>query len=243
MAVIKAYKKVGETVVECLERARLENNISKDESMTFAGRLDPAAKGEMIFLTGPDIKNKEKYLHADKVYEVEYLFGISTDTGDLLGLVKEADFSYGQKENDVMHIALSFKSLTGKRKQLFHPFSSKVVDGKPLWQHFREGRVVEASHDVEIYSIEVLEVMQIEYSQVVDKVRMFTQIIKGDFRQEEILKSWNAVNHPNTLLLLMRVNVKASSGTYMRVLGEELSKKLNIPVVAYSIMRTAIIVQ
>ena len=50
------------------------------------GRLDPLAEGVLLILIGDECKNKEKYLGLDKEYEVAIIFGISTDTGDALGL-------------------------------------------------------------------------------------------------------------------------------------------------------------
>ena len=46
--VIIAYKNIGETPLECLERHRKERSIDKDIPMTYAGRLDPMAEGLMI---------------------------------------------------------------------------------------------------------------------------------------------------------------------------------------------------
>lgn len=241
MPVIKAYKKIGETPVECLSRVRRESGIPENEPMTFAGRLDPAAEGEMMFLWGPDLKRKEKYLHADKEYEVEYLLGIGTDTGDLLGKITRTDFAYSQSQENVRSIVDALKSLAGKRQQLFHPFSSKVVDGKPLWMHAREGSAVTASHPVAIYDIEVLDISQAEMSEVLDRVSMILGLVSGDFRQSEIRASWNTVSLSVQPLLMLKVRILASSGTYMRVLGEELAEKIGIPVTAHGIVRTKIV--
>ena len=59
---IIAYKNMGETPLECLERMRKEHRISDDIPMTYAGRLDPMAEGLMVVLVGEECKNKEKYL-------------------------------------------------------------------------------------------------------------------------------------------------------------------------------------
>jgi tRNA U55 pseudouridine synthase TruB len=48
--VLKLYKNVGETPLECLERFRVENSEYKDVPMTYAGRLDPMAEGVLIVL-------------------------------------------------------------------------------------------------------------------------------------------------------------------------------------------------
>ena len=68
MAIYNIYKELGETPLECLERARLKFDLSPDISMTYVGRLDPAAEGLMIILTEDDIKNKNNYMGLDKIY-------------------------------------------------------------------------------------------------------------------------------------------------------------------------------
>ena len=84
-------KMIGETPLECLERTRLEKGIAALVPMTYAGRLDPLASGKLLILVGDECKEKEKYLGLDKEYEIEVLFGVMTDTGDALGLIKKVD--------------------------------------------------------------------------------------------------------------------------------------------------------
>lgn len=243
MAIIKAYKKLGETPLERLEKLRIEYEIPEREPITFAGRLDPAAEGEMIILSGSDIKNKEKYLHADKVYEVEYLFGMSTDTGDLLGLIKKTDFSYDRDLFNPDKIKSACQGLLGERDQIFHPFSSKIVEGKPLWQHAKEGQVKSAYHTVTLYSIDVMSVSQVEIIEVKKRAEIVRDLVKGDFRQDKIRSSWDNLPNDNIKpFVLTKLRVYASSGTYMRVLGEELGDILGLPILAYSIKRTKILI-
>lgn len=234
MTVYIKNKKIGETPLECLERTRQEEGISKETSMTFAGRLDPAASGEIIFLTNEDIKQKDNYLNTDKLYQVELLFGISTDTGDLLGLIKDINFDYGLDEDKLND---SLEKLTGQRIQKFHNFSSKVVDGKPLWQHAKEGSTLEVSHQINIYSIDLESIKKINIKDIYNQVQNITNLVNGDFRQKDILSSWQKENLNNKEFNIATVLVKASSGSYMRVLAEELGILLNVPICAYGINR------
>ena len=55
------HKRWGETPLEALERLRAEEGIAADVPMTYAGRLDPAAEGLLIILTGEECKNKDAY--------------------------------------------------------------------------------------------------------------------------------------------------------------------------------------
>lgn len=236
--IYKAYKNLGETPLECLQRIVRENNIPDTEKVTFAGRLDPAAEGEMIFLSGDDIKNKDTYIHADKTYTVEYIMGISTDTGDLLGLIRNTAIDSNHFDSNTLKEPLI--SLTGKRQQSFHAFSSKMVDGKPLWQHAKDGNNATAEHEITIYSIEVLSVSQIQISEIVQRVQTLTTLVNGEFRQDEINNSWARYKENKNTVPLVQVIIHCSSGSYMRVLGEELGDLLGIPVCAYSIIRNKI---
>jgi tRNA U55 pseudouridine synthase TruB len=62
------YKKLGETPLECLEKYRSEMNISSEVKLSYIGRLDPMAEGEMIIIEGEENKDREKYLNFDKEY-------------------------------------------------------------------------------------------------------------------------------------------------------------------------------
>lgn len=89
MSVITIYKKIGETPLEALTRLRESVPEYKEETLSYAGRLDPMAAGVMLVLAGDANKEREKYLNLEKDYSAEILFGISTDTYDTLGLITE----------------------------------------------------------------------------------------------------------------------------------------------------------
>ena len=58
---IVIYKKVGETPLEALDRLRKIKPEYREETLSYAGRLDPVAEGVMLVLVGEECKNKEKY--------------------------------------------------------------------------------------------------------------------------------------------------------------------------------------
>ena len=51
---IKIYKPIGMTPVELIRNYKKENHIK--ERVSFAGRLDPMAHGEMVLLVGDECK-------------------------------------------------------------------------------------------------------------------------------------------------------------------------------------------
>ena len=88
-------KKKGETPLACMERFRAENPEYFDIPMTYAGRLDPIATGDLLVLTGEECKKKDEYLGLDKEYEATVLLGFQTDSYDVLGIPSKI----GLKEN------------------------------------------------------------------------------------------------------------------------------------------------
>src|SRR3989338_1666703 len=125
--IVKIYKKRGETPLEALELFRVEHPVLNNTPMTYAGRLDPLAEGELVILIGEECKNKEKYTDLDKEYEVEILFGFETDTGEILGIVTKSVFDQHQ-----VLVKNELESFVGKHSWKYPAYSSKTVNGKPL---------------------------------------------------------------------------------------------------------------
>lgn len=229
------YKNEGETPLECLERFRIEQPLYKDAVLSYAGRLDPMAEGVMLVLVDEENKNREKYLGLDKTYEVEILFGVKTDTGDILGKVEEVKEVPTEKEvNEVL------QSFAGPFIQKYPPYSSKTVDGKPLFQWAREGKLEEIEipeKTSEIYSIELLDKRFLSVDDMLVQVRERIAKVKGDFRQEEIMGLWEGASFSSVKMPIIRIQVKCSSGTYMRTLAEKVAEKLDTMGIAWSINR------
>jgi tRNA pseudouridine55 synthase len=102
--------------------------------LAYAGRLDPMAEGKMLILAGEACKEREKYLGLDKNYIFEVLLGFSSDSGDILGLLKKdkKDFKISLK-NLKKEVEKNLSQKKGKRKMQYPVYSSKPVDGKPLF--------------------------------------------------------------------------------------------------------------
>jgi tRNA pseudouridine55 synthase len=118
--------------------------------MTYAGRLDPMAEGVLIVLTGEKNKEREAYTGLDKDYEFEFILGLETDTHDVLGKITETKQPKVISEKDIQN---ALKKFTGKFKQKYPAYSSKVVGGVPLFDLARKGKlatVVMPDHEVEV---------------------------------------------------------------------------------------------
>lgn len=218
--VIIANKEIGETPLACLERVRVEQGILPNIPMTYAGRLDPMAEGVLIILVGEECKEKEKYLELDKEYEVEILFGVKTDTHDVLGLIQNVNM----EKND--QNLVTFSKYVGKFKQDYPAYSSKTVGGKQLHQYAREGNLPEEmpTKEVEIYSIEKIGTEEMSGAELAEKAIVKVRLVKGDFRQGEIVKGWQVFKNKygRERFIVIRLKIVCSSGTYMRSLADRM---------------------
>lgn len=260
---IPIYKNIGETPLECLNRLRGFSPMLKNATLSYAGRLDPLAEGLLLVLVGDFNKEREKYLSLDKTYEVDILFGISTDTGDVLGLIKNKDLDFflnnSLSDRDEQKIKKfeekaeeKIKDFVGKINFPYPAYSSKTVDGKPLFQYAREGSIDDIevpTKEADIYSIKLMNFIEINFKDLLSNVEKKIDSVKGDFRQEEILNEWKKLlgqmnqkdqAGKNTIFLIMKIKCECSSGAYMRTLSEEIGKSLSVPALAFGIKRTAI---
>ena len=159
-----------------------------------------------------------------------------------MGILKDVDTGIILSDSLKNEIENAFQNLIGKRIKNFHKFSSKMFEGKPLWMHARDGETPNVNHEITIYSIEVLEIYKKSLKEIFNQVVKITNLVGGDFRQNEIIKSWTLYKESLDQVLIVKVLIKCSSGTYMRVLAEELGEILKLPVCAYSIERTEILI-
>ncbi|MEK7184755.1 MAG: hypothetical protein AAB683_01295 [Patescibacteria group bacterium] len=223
------YKNIGETPLECLERARLEYGKSEAIPMTYAGRLDPMAHGLLIILVGDDCKDKQKYLNMDKEYEVEVLFGVSTDTYDILGKI----ISIEKKNFDPINL----EKYKGKFIQEYPRYSSKIIAMKEI-----PDKDDMPTKEVEIYAIEQIGSRALSGQRISDFILENIKKVNGDFRQGEITPFWQdfAKKYPIEKFIIIKLKISCSSGTYMRSLAHRIGSDIGIPALAFSIKRTRI---
>ena len=233
-------KKVGETPLACLDRLRLEKPELAGEPMTYAGRLDPMADGLLLVLVGEECKHREDFLGLDKEYITEILWGVATDTYDILGKIIDQKTVQEFKIPDL-------QKFVGKHQQKFPPYSSKPVNGKPLHEWAREDRLAEIeipSKEIEIKSIELLETRQVPVNEIATEITQRLFLIKGDFRQNEIKGLWNEYfGSTATLgsnLTISKLSIRCSTGTYIRGLVQELGQATGFGATVLSLRRTKV---
>ena len=233
------YKERGETLAAVLERFRLEHNLAKDDKLTYAGRLDPLAEGLVIVLAGDDRFKKDAMLGLSKAYTIEVLLGIATDTLDPLGLITKFDFKQIAPQK-ILAIIVEMKDITTLPYPLY---SSVPVQGKALFTYARAGRAVEIPQKkVTIFEAESISIEKKLLSDIVaESIKVVTKV-QGDFRQTETITNWIEflTQNKDREVQIVKIKVRASSGTYMRSLAEWLGDKVGLPAIAYKIKRTEI---
>lgn len=218
--VLKLYKELGETPLACLERFRALNPEYANEKMTYAGRLDPMAEGLLVALVGEECKKKDEYLGLEKEYVFEALLGIQSDTYDILGIPHQSLI----RANRGMNV----EDFVGKRNQEYPPYSSRT------FQMARDGVDFEPmTKEVEIYSLEQIEERELGREETLSEILRRVDLVKGDFRQEEIKAAWRNFDLPEKLRI-GRYRVNCSSGTYVRSIANQMGG------LAYFIKRTKV---
>lgn len=265
--VILLNKPLGMTPLQAIWEFKKQNPEYKEAKIGYAGRLDPMAEGLLLLLVGEENKKRKEYENLPKVYEFSLLLGVSTDTYDLLGLVTKIGRksevksrklnSLGPRTSDLKpldfikdNLALTEKvaavlpTFLGKQTLPYPPYSSRTVNGIPLYKYARENRLHEIeipTRNVEIFSLELLPSSLLSRSALLSYISRVIPEIHGNFRQAEILQKWHATSpYLPTHLPHLSFRLTCSSGTYVRGIVHELEIKIGIPTVTYAIKRTQI---
>ncbi len=118
------------------------------------GTLDPMATGLLPLCFGEATKFSADLLDADKTYEAEAIFGVTTDTGDAEGEVtgrRTPDFCAADLETVL-------QGFRGDIRQIPPMHSALKKDGRPLYQLARQGIEVEReAREVTIHELALLD--------------------------------------------------------------------------------------
>ncbi len=239
--VFNLYKRKSETPLQTIERFVKRHMEYKKVKMTYAGRLDPMAEGVLVVLTGEKNKEREAYTGLDKDYEFEFVLGLETDTFDVLGKIVHVT----AKDATEKEIKKDFLKYTGTFSQKYPPYSSKVLDGVPLFELARTGKLDYEKlpvHDVTVSKLELLSSKTMSEDEFKKHVVDAITAVTGDFRQSEILKLWNSHFEMNAgkSVTLYKAKVTCGSGFYVRQLVSDMGKDLKTGAVTVSILRTRV---
>jgi len=139
----------------------------------------------------------------------------------------------------------SLSQFTGRITQAYPPYSSRTVNGKPLFQWARDGKLDEIiipSHDVFVKSIEIINDDFISGANILKKIKKDIGSVKGDFRQEEIISIWSDVlkNELENKYQVITLRIACGGGVYVRSIAHCLGKALGTSALALNIKRTKV---
>jgi len=197
--IILINKPKGITSFDVIRQLRQKLGIKK---MGHAGTLDPLASGLMIIGIGCGTKKLSEFLKLDKVYEVEILLGVQTDTGDMEGKVLARQ---EVKDLDIEEVEEVLHSMVGKIVLPVPAYSAIKQGGEALYKKARRGEKVAAPEkEMNIYWMKLL-----DHSSDGNKY-------------------------------ILKLEIKVSSGTYIRSLAEEIGSRLGYPATVSELRRTVI---
>ncbi|MEO2082953.1 MAG: tRNA pseudouridine(55) synthase TruB [Desulfurobacteriaceae bacterium] len=124
--------------------------LPKKVKVGHTGTLDPLATGLLILAVGKATRFSRYLIKQDKCYFVRGRLGLSSDTYDIDGNVKEIECPEIKKE-DIERVIQDFK---GEISQVPPPFSAVKIKGKRAYELARRGEVFEIkARTVKVYSI------------------------------------------------------------------------------------------
>lgn len=232
-------KNVGQTMGELIRQAK---NQYPHIKMCYSGRLDEMARGLVKILTNDDCRNRQYFDKMDKTYEFTVMMNITTDTTDLLGIIKENNIvsSDNKVDNDKQKVIDEFCKLNGTTfNQSYHNFSSIMVAGKSLWYYALNNTIdtiVIPSKSVTVYSINFDNFGEVTCNNILDRLNLLTE--SEQLRTTMIKNEWRNTFDLNQKFVTMKFTANVSSGTYIRQLVKDVSIKTNVPLCVYEIYRS-----
>lgn len=246
------YKKRYQTCLQMLDCARKEFTVLKDEILSYAGVLDPMAEGWVTVLVGKE-ENRErvKYTQATKEYYVDVLLGVSTDSGDLMGVVENCSLSAGSyKQDEIMKIISAISSFPDLYEQRVSRLANKKFQGKPLWLYALEDRYIADEdlplNEVQLFERELVAMYEISEKVLIDDLVSMGEVFGGNFRMDRILPSWNRlfgerlIEKAYQYFKIITLRLKVSKGFFVREFVKDVSRQVNYPLVIYRLKRTKV---
>jgi tRNA pseudouridine(55) synthase len=231
------YKPQGQTLGQLTREVQEE---VKDK-ICYIGRLDPLASGLVCFLVGDECVSSRNRLHSDKTYCFNLILGISTDTGDALGLIKKMS-AIDLGDIDVHAIIKKYNNYS--YEQEYPMYSSYEIRAggikKPLWYFAKNGIPIDKipTHSITIHQLEPNgePTLITSPSYFIEQVEQVIEE-KSRLRKDEVIAQYQALGEIS--LVSIPLIAKVSGATYIRRLCEDIGAEYGIPAMADSIERVA----
>jgi tRNA pseudouridine55 synthase len=205
-------KPVGLTSHDVVARVR---RSLRTKRVGHTGTLDPFATGVLVVLVGRATRLAQFMSGAEKEYEAVVRFGYETETGDCTGARREEPAgSLSSKAQAARlptgdEIEAALRVLRGWIEQVPPMYSAKKIRGEKLYELARRGEVVERQ-----------------------PARVHIRVLEPLEMDGALIRS----NEDGTRELMVRV--ACSAGTYIRVLAEEIGRRLGLPAHLSALRRT-----
>ncbi|MCA9368753.1 MAG: hypothetical protein H6773_00150 [Pseudomonadales bacterium] len=234
--IIPVYKPLGASSHQLAAKI----GLARGEKATHTGTLDPLAEGVLVVLTGEDRFKKVELSNTQKTYVFEIVFGLTTDTHDLLGLPTGIRKSQLELQNIETALKVALPGFLGKSQQLQPNFSAGRHNGKSFFELAKKNQNTfpKIKNSITIYSLTLVESSLISRKKLLEKHVERVSLVTGDFRQKEILAAWQRIaKQLPAMLPLFHLEATVSKRTYIRALVRDLSQTLTIPATTFSIVR------
>lgn len=151
--IILIDKPTGITSFDVIRILRRKLGIKK---MGHSGTLDPLASGLMIIGVDEGTKKLNEYLKLSKIYIVDILLGVSTETGDREGEIVEKKEAKNLTKEQIKNV---LKEMKGRLELKVPIYSAIKIKGKPLYEYARKGKEVELpKKNMEILGIKLIDI-------------------------------------------------------------------------------------
>ena len=149
--IIPVYKPVGVVSHQVVEIIHKILGVKVGHT----GTLDPFARGLLLIGWGKATRFTSFFQDLPKSYRVWIRFGISTDSFDVLGQIK--NFSPRSLSTDIIEKAIL--SFLGTRQQIIPPFSATKYQGLRLYKYARKGKSVpELKKEITIHQLKIINI-------------------------------------------------------------------------------------
>jgi len=239
-SIILVDKPVGITPLEAIKKFQKENYLYGNEKIGYAGRLDPMASGVLVLLVGEENKKINDYMGLDKEYVAEILFGMTSDSYDVLGIAEKTN---GEAIN-ILRLKKEIAQLKSLKSQKLPAFSSYRINGKPLFYyalHNQLDKIKIPSRKIKIKSVKLESIRKIISQALLKQIFSKLSLVKGNFRTAKIKAKWKKLLLKDRgSFVLAKITLSCSSGTYIRSIADFLGKKMKTGALLFSLKRTRV---
>jgi tRNA pseudouridine55 synthase len=162
MSILLLNKDKGMTSFYALKQAQKNLGFSK---AGHGGTLDPLATGLLPIFFEQSTKFLQYFNTESKEYIAEYVFGISSNTEDISGILTYSETEEEPTEDQICKVLDSF---LGEQAQLPPKFSAKKINGTPMYKLARRGK----EFDRKEQKINILEINLLEYKFPTFKIKV-----------------------------------------------------------------------